>query len=107
MRKVIQYNLVFVTLVVPHLLSCGTKEDQPIDKWIGAWQYLENREGKLVPSIRYAGARKILFSPDGTWEHSLDDDNGVYIVFENRFTITRGGYSSREGSWTRDGNILN
>ena len=72
------------------------------DEWIGAWQYMRDKDGVLVPD----GNRKILFTPEGTWQLSHDDETGTYIVFEGRFHIDPSGSKNKTGGWVRDGNIL-
>lgn len=92
--------------------GCNTTEKQviteepaeePIDKWIGAWQYTEYEDGELVPR----GTHKIQFAADGTWQLSHDRYNGVYVIFDDRFLIKNAPSSDTgKGSWTFYDNTL-
>ena len=110
-----RFAVVIVAVLV--MSGCGNERvavvDSPTttaDTWIGAWQYMYvNAEGLIVSEepvwiddfATQQADKKILFTPEGTWQHSHDDNTGAYVVFGNRFRI-----EEKTGSWVLDGNIL-
>ena len=104
-----RYKVVHLAVVVliSIVFGCGSDidEGQPVNKWIGTWQYMELKNGKLQPD----GDKKITFFSDGTWKSPYGNKFGTYVVFENEFVIdthSSGSKGQRKGNWTLDGNIL-
>ena len=52
-----------------------------------------DKDGVLVPD----GDQKILFTPEGIYQLSHDDETGTYIVLEGSFHIDPTGSKTRTG----------